>query len=128
MGDYAPVNTDSFSITLTVGSGGVTGRQLLKMSADDTVVPCAATTDVPVGVAAFDAVAGGRVTVLLLPGYLHELPLDSGVAATFGTAVFASGVTPGRISSVAGTVKVGTVVRGGTGNAGGTAYARVLGA
>jgi hypothetical protein len=123
MADYSPINGDGFAITLTAGAA-ITARQLVKVSADDTVIPTSAAADLPVGVAAHDAGTGQRVTVILLPGYLHELPVVNTVAITAGAVVNAA--AGGRVDIAAGT-NVGTCVRGATGNAGGTAYARVIG-
>jgi len=131
MPDYSPINSDGGLVTLTAGGTGLTGGQLVKMSADDTVIPTAATADRAVGVAAHDVGVGGRVSVWLLPGYIHELPPTSAVAVAAGNAVVAD--ANGRINTAtlataaaAGTL-IGICVRGATGNAGGTAKARFLG-
>lgn len=130
MADYTPVNGDGFAITLTAG-GTITARALVKMSADDTVVVTAATTDRPIGVAASDAVSGQRVSVIMLPGYVHELPITSAAVLVAGNAVSADAAGRCTVGTLATLAAAGTLVgictRGGTGNAGGTAYARVMG-
>lgn len=79
MAEHLPKHSPGKAVTYTVGAGGVVGKQLVKMSADDTVVTATATGDVVVGVAAFDAAAAAKVTVL--KGGIHELTAVGAIAA-----------------------------------------------
>lgn len=51
------------NLTMTVGATAVLGGQLVKLSGNRTVIPTAAVTDRPVGVALHDAAIGAQVTV-----------------------------------------------------------------
>ena len=131
MADYTPISADNSAITLTAGAV-VTGGLLVKLSADDTVIHTVnSTTDKAIGVAAHDAPSGGRVTVWLLPGFMHELTLEVGATAVAGNLAVPS-TTSGRVNvttystvSVAPVNVLGVVVRS-TVNAAGTKV-RVLG-
>jgi len=131
MGDYTPVAADVQAITLTAGAA-ITGRQLVKLSADDTVIPTAAPGDRAIGAAAKDTVTGERVTVFLIPGNLHEIAITSAGVLAAGNAVQADAAGRCTVGTLATLAAAGTLlgycVRGGTGNAGGTVFARVLGA
>jgi Uncharacterized conserved protein (DUF2190) len=135
MADYTPVNADATAVTLTAGTA-VTGGLLVGVTGtNDQVVHTSATTNRAIGVAAHDAPAGGRVTIYLLPGFIHELPVSAGVAIAANGPVVCS-TTPGRIESTSGGVwatasgaglNLGICVRGTTGTVDGTAKARFLG-
>ncbi len=132
MSDYTPVNADATMITLTAGAT-ITGGLLVSVTtAGDTVVHSTTNVGRPVGVAAHDAPSGGRVSVYLLPGFLHELPVETVITLNPGDGVIATTVTttPGRVASVAFTTTnlsvFGVCVRGTVGTAAG-AKARVLG-
>jgi hypothetical protein len=56
---------------------------------DGTVIPAGGTKR-PIGVAAFDAISGQRVTVYLLPGMIHEVLVKSGVTIGLGAPVIPS--------------------------------------
>lgn len=129
MADYTPVNSDSKAITLTAGAI-VTGGRVCKMSADDTVIHTVSSTDKALGVIMHDAPSGGRVTVWLLPGFIHELLLEPGATLTAGGGVQCS-TTPGYVTSLTFSTSnynagiIGTCVRS-TVNSAGTKV-RVLG-
>lgn len=101
MSDYTPVNTDMAAITLTVGATAVVGGQLVDTGATDGTVIPALGVKRPIGVAAFDAATGQRVTVYCLPGMVHEVLVKSG-----STLVVGSPVMPG---TTAGTIDTGTL-------------------
>ena len=134
MSDYTPVNSDASAVTLTAGTA-VTGGLLVAAISDNTVAHTSATTNRAIGVAAHDAPAGGRVTVYLLPGFIHEVPVSAGVSiATNGPVVCST--TSGRIESTSGGVwasssaagiNLGVCIRGTTGTVAGDAKARFLG-
>lgn len=72
MADYEPVNSaKNTPFTMTAGAA-ITGGQLLQVTADKTVSPTTANTQRAIGVAAFDAPSGGRVSVWPLTGIIHE--------------------------------------------------------
>lgn len=126
MADYSPVNSDGFSVSLNAG-GAITGGRLVKMSADDTVVQTTGTSDRAIGVAAFDASSGQRVSVILLPGYLHEVPITSAAVLTNGGGVTADSNGMVNTAALGGAPVIGVCVRGGTGNTSGTVKARFIG-
>jgi hypothetical protein len=144
MPDYTPVNTDNAAITLTAGAILTGGLLVCSSGADDTVVHTTSSTQGRrvLGVTAHDAPSGGRVTIYLMPGYLHALPAENGVTMTDGDLVVAS-TTPGRITSVpvwsttgvtsggafvpATQQAIGTVVRATTGSTAATVVSRFLG-
>lgn len=106
MAEYLPVNTPGQALVFTA-SAAITGGQLLSVSGNDTVAPSAAAATSWIGVAAFDAVTGDRVTVYA--GGVQELtasgaiPAGALVASAAGGAVTAAGETPaaGAIVGVA---------------------------
>lgn len=79
-------------ITMTVGATAVLGGQLVKLSGNRTVIPTAAVTDRPVGVALHDAAIGAKVTIATEGVF----PLKAAGAVAAGDTL-----TPG---AVAGTV------------------------
>lgn len=134
MVDYMPVSDNgTLPFTLTVGATAVVGGNLLDINADDTVIPALGALH-PIGVAAFDASTGARVTVFPVSGVLHETALFSGVAVLAGapiaaaTAPFAGRASTGALTTLAqaGTL-IGVCVRGNTGNSLGGAKVRWLG-
>lgn len=103
MSDYTPVNSDMASITLTTGAA-VTGGHVVKVSGVNTVIEVAANTDRAIGVAAHDAPSGGRLTVYLLPGMVHEATNVNAGTITAGAAITAGatgGVDTGTLATVA---------------------------
>ena len=110
MADYVPVNSDNTAITLTAGAI-VTGGRCVKMSADDTVIHTVTTNDRAIGVTAHDAPSGGRVTVYLLPGFLHELLLEPGSTGPAAGASVVCSTTPGAVfSTTLASVTSGTLL------------------
>jgi Uncharacterized conserved protein (DUF2190) len=96
MPDYTPVNNVD-SITLTA-SAAITGGQVLVSTGINTVAPSAGQTVKALGVALHDAPSGGRVTLAVLPGAVHEVPVQ-------GVAVVASSTA--LVPDAAGTVSAG---------------------
>jgi hypothetical protein len=77
MPDYTPVNEpDRISLT---ASAAITGGQLLSVSGVNTVAP-AASAGCVIGVAAYDAASGTRVTVLERD-MVHQTTTTNGVTA-----------------------------------------------
>lgn len=79
MADYIPIFTPGEAITLSA-SAAVTGGQLLSVSGNGTVAPAAAGAASWIGVAAFDAASGTRVTVYPR-GVVHETTADGPITA-----------------------------------------------
>jgi hypothetical protein len=105
MADYTPVYLPGKAMTLTA-SAAITGGQLVEVSGSGTVAPTTASATPSakvVGVAAFDAASGARVTVYAR-GTVHESTANAAITA--GDQV-ASG-------AVAGTVKALAVAAGAT--------------
>jgi len=128
MGDYTPPNSDSGPISLTA-SATITGGQLVTVSGAQTVAP-STTGDHSIGVAAFDAVNGGRVAVWPLDGYQHEVLIQNAAVIAAGAPIIAGTtgfVNTGALATVAaaGTL-LGICVKGGTGD-GTTVKARFIG-
>lgn len=76
-GDYTPVNEDE-RYTLTA-SAAITGGQLVTISGVNTCAP-AGVGDWPLGVAAYDAASGTRVTIID-EDLIHETTTTAGVTA-----------------------------------------------
>ncbi|MDG3012153.1 DUF2190 family protein [Rhodococcus sp. D2-41] len=111
MSDYAPIFDDGDEFTLTT-SAAVTGGQLLAISGDKTVAPTSTATAAWVGVAAYDAPSGARVTVLTegvqelaasaaITAGAAVIPAASGKVATIGSVTDYSQVVGVAISTAA---------------------------
>ncbi len=78
MADYTPIFEPGEAITLTT-SATVTGGQVLEVSGVSTVAPTSASSAKVLGVAAFDAANGAKVTIL--GDGVHELTASGTVTA-----------------------------------------------
>lgn len=133
MSDYTPVSSDQAAFTATVGATAVTGGQLVDTGASDLTVIPALGVKRPIGVAAHDAPVGGRVTVYVLPGMLHEVLVKATVTLAVGNPII-PGTTAGTIDTgvlatvaAAGTL-IGICVKGSGGAGDGTTIkARFIG-
>jgi hypothetical protein len=96
MSDYTPVTSDQAAFSATVGATAVTGGQLVEYGATDLTVIPALGVKRPLGVAAHDAPVGGRVTVYVVPGMIHETLVKSGVTIPLGAPVV-PGTTAGTL-------------------------------
>lgn len=92
MGDYSPIHSGQSTTRTT--SAAVTGGQLLIVSGDDTVAPSSAASGAWLGVAAFDAASGAKVTVEL--GGVQELTASGAIAA--GAQVVAA--ADGKVATI----------------------------
>ena len=105
MADYSPL-FDQSPLPLTT-TAAVTGGQLLIISGPGTVAPSSAASGAWIGVAAFDAATGSRVTVhtggVQLLTASGAIPAGSRVAAAAGGAVadFGAGTDASQIVGVA---------------------------
>lgn len=92
--------------------------RFVKLSADNTVIPCAATTDIPVGVLQAPCVAVGDPVAVVIVG---ETPLQAAASITAGAPI-ATGATGqaqmavatqypvGVAANVAGATTAGTLI------------------
>ncbi|ETT24875.1 phage protein [Rhodococcus aetherivorans] len=78
MADHTPIFRPGQGITRST-SAAVTGGQLVAVSGNDTVAPTTAATAAWLGVAAFDAPSGEKVTVICEG--VHELTASGAIAA-----------------------------------------------
>lgn len=128
MADYTPVYSDENAFTSTA-SAPITGGQLVTASGNGTVAP-STTGDHSIGVAEHDAPSGGRVTVYLLSGLVHEVTIQGVVAIAAGAPVIAGTagtINTGVLATVAGAgTLLGICLVGGTGGTG-SGKARFIG-
>ena len=111
MAEYVPVNTGGVQPFTFTTSAPVTGGRLVAQSGNGTVAHAAAASAVVVGVAAFDAPSGGKVTVWPLEGLVHELEASEAVAAGAAVQAAAAGqVMPAAAGAAATAGSLGTVV------------------
>jgi hypothetical protein len=104
MADYIPVFEPATAITLTA-SATITGGQLVEVSGNGTVGPAGAATADYVGVAAQDAIAGGRL-VVWPRGMVHESTAAGAITA--GNLIVAGAA--GTVAAAGGTPAAGTVL------------------
>lgn len=103
MADHLPRFAPGTDIT-RVTSAAVTGGQLLIVSGNDTVAASSASTGAWLGVAAFDAASGAKVTVQ--SGGVHELAASGAIAA--GAAVVPAAA--GAVATIGAGVDYSAVV------------------
>lgn len=104
MADYLPVYKPGRDITSTT-SGAVTGGQLLAVSGNGTVATAGASSSSWIGVAAFDAASGARVTIHV--GGVQRLTASGSITAGDQVVCAASG----QVSTLAaaGTATAGDI-------------------
>lgn len=106
MADYTPVyDGGADPLTLTT-SAAVTGGQCLIVTGSGTVGPSAGASAVAIGIAAFDAASGAKVTVWPINNAIHEMVAAAGITAGDGITSAASGQVT--------TAVVGTAAAAGT--------------
>ncbi|WP_031165963.1 capsid cement protein [Streptosporangium roseum] len=88
MGDYIPVYTPGEAYGMTA-SAAITGGQQVEVTGSGTVGPAAADSLKVIGVAAFDAASGARVTVWS-SHVVHEVTNGSGATITAGDLLSAA--------------------------------------
>lgn len=110
MADYQPVFTGGAKPWTATTSAAVTGGRVLVESGNGTVAMSgAAATDV-VGVAAFDAASGAKVTVWPLDGVIHELEASAAITTGAGIETAANGQVATVTTSIAAGSAAGTLV------------------
>lgn len=130
MSDYTPVSSDQAAFTATAGAA-ITGGQLVTATSTALQVTPSTTNDRPIGIAAHDAPSGGRVTVYVLPGMVHEILIQSGQVLVAGGTVLAGTtgflkVGAGLATDAAAGTLLGICLKGGTGD-GTTVKGRFIG-
>ncbi|NIL77611.1 capsid cement protein [Rhodococcus sp. B10] len=88
MAEYVPIRKPGADLPIAT-SAAVTGGQLVAVSGNDTVAPTSAATAAWLGVAAFDAASGEKVTVHA--GGVHELAASGAIAAGANVVAAAAG-------------------------------------
>ncbi|BEL07836.1 hypothetical protein Q0Z83_060270 [Actinoplanes sichuanensis] len=102
MADYQPIVTGGAKPWTATTSGAVTGGRVLVESGSGTVAQAGADAADAVGVAAFDAASGAKVTVWPLDGVVHELEASGAITSGAGIATDANGqVKTGVIATLA---------------------------
>lgn len=105
MAEYTPIRKPGADLPILT-SAAVTGGQLVVVSGEQTVAPGSAASAAWLGVAAFDAAVGVKVTVHT--GGVHELKASGAIAAGANVAAAAGGAvatagaaTPDQVVGVA---------------------------
>jgi hypothetical protein len=89
MADYTPVSSGGQTPFTLAAGGTIAGGQPVGVSADGTVIAGTAATKAKIiGIAANDAVSGGKVTIWPIANVLHEVVCSAGI--TQGTGVEAA--------------------------------------
>jgi hypothetical protein len=108
MGDYQPIVSGGQNPWTATTSGAVTGGRVLAASGNGTVAHAAADSTVVVGVAAFDAGSGAKVSVWPLDGVVHELEASGALAAGAGVVTDAAGQV--KTATIATAAAAGTLI------------------
>ncbi len=98
MPDYTPAYGRPATLTYTAGAA-ITGGQVLKFTAPDTVAPADLNCLNYAGVAAHDAAPGALVTVYAGAGVVHETPAAAATAAAAAALVYAGSSTAGELGA-----------------------------
>jgi hypothetical protein len=112
MADYTPIHNPGNEISFTA-SAPVVGGQVVVVTGVNSVGPAGADANKVVGVAAFDAAAGARVTVFV-KAFVHETPSTGTIAAGDFLATGANGVVATQGAAVN---RVGIALTAATGGA-----------
>jgi hypothetical protein len=128
MGDYAPAYAGGKQPYTSTASATITGGQVLANSGDSTVGPAGAASTVVAGVAAHDAVSGGKIAVWPLEGVVHQLVAANAITAGGGVQTAAAGQVDPVTTSIAAGSAAGTLIGTAATTAAGTPLTlRVLG-
>jgi hypothetical protein len=106
--DYQPVFTGGAKPWTATTSAAVTGRRLLVESGSGTVAMAGADATDVVGVAAFDAASGAKVTVWPIDGVIHEL--EASGATTTGSAIVSDANGQVKSATLATAAAAGTLI------------------
>lgn len=110
MGDYQPVYTGGAKPFTATTSGAVTGGNVLAQSGNGTVGVAGAASAIVVGVAAHDALSGGKVSVWPLEGVVHELVAANAITQGGGVQSGATGQVDPATTSIAAAAALGTLI------------------
>jgi hypothetical protein len=108
MADYQPIVTGGAKPWTATTSAAVTGGRVLVESGTGTVAHAGADAADVVGVAAFDAASGAKVTVWPLDGVVHELQASGALAAGAGVVTDAAGEV--KTAVIATAAAAGTLI------------------
>lgn len=108
MGDYQPIVTGGAKPWTATTSAAVTGGRVLVESGNGTVALAGADAADAVGVAAFDAGSGAKVTVWPLDGVVHELEASGALATGAGVVTDANGQV--KTATIATAAAAGTLI------------------
>ncbi|HEY9352786.1 MAG TPA: capsid cement protein [Nocardioides sp.] len=121
MADYVPIHDGGQMPFTFTTSAAVTGGRVVAVSGNGTVAHAGADSATVVGVAAFDAASGAKVTVWPLEGCVHELEASGAIAALAGvvtdangqvkTAVIATAAAAGTLIGTAATTAAGSPLK-----------------
>ncbi|QLF84815.1 scaffolding protein [Gordonia phage BBQValindra] len=103
MAEHTPIHKPGDAITRTA-SADITGGQLVVVSGNNTVAPSAGASAAWLGIAAFDAKSGEKVTILR--GGIHELNASGAIAA--GAAVIPAAA--GAVATIGSETNYASVV------------------
>lgn len=110
MADYVPVYTGDQKPSSHTTSAAVTGGRLVAVSGVGTVAHAGAASTTVVGVAAFDAASGARVSVWPIDGVVHELEAASAITQGGGIQAAANGQVDPATTSIAAASAAGTLI------------------
>ncbi|MFC6017792.1 capsid cement protein [Plantactinospora solaniradicis] len=108
MADYQPIVTGGAKPWTATTSAAVTGGRVLVESGSGTVAMAGADAADVVGVAAFDAGSGAKVTVWPLDGVVHELEASGAIASGAGVVTDANGQV--KTATIATAAALGTLI------------------
>jgi hypothetical protein len=106
MADYTPVYASGANPMTKTASADVVGGRLVEETTASSVGPAGAASTKVIGVAAYDATTGNRVSIWPLPGLEHEVLATGAIAVGDGIVAGAAGVVA--------TAVVGTAAAAGT--------------
>ncbi|MBM0277818.1 capsid cement protein [Micromonospora tarensis] len=110
MADYQPIVSGGAKPWTATTSGAVTGGRVLVESGSGTVAHAGVEAADVVGVAAFDAGSGAKVTVWPLDGVIHELEASGAIATGAGIVTDANGQVKTAPTSIATQAALGTLI------------------
>lgn len=110
MSDYQPPYEGGVEPFTVSTSAAVTGGQVLEWTGVNTVAPTSGISAKVVGVAAFDAASGARISVWPLDGVIHELTSSGAITAGGGVESAASGAVAAAATSIAASSAAGTLI------------------
>lgn len=108
MAEYVPIHSGGQTPFTYTTSAAVTGGRLVAYSGSGTIAHAAADDTKIVGVAAFDAALGAKVTVWPIDGLIHELTANAAVAVGSGVVAAGAAADAGRAAAAGAGVAANT--------------------